>query len=316
MARRLTYFTAQDFVLDHFAYATAENKADELEDQMYDQNTLACAILGRMAASNNAVLSKLTPTPSMADQLPTEVKGLKTLQAICKAGEEATRSGASILTYILAELTQPNDQYRPPVMITVDGLDHWMTLTKYRNADLNPIHAHQFTFINTFLNLLFSSKSSLASGGIILGARSASNPPSVPAFDLLLRQLTALNEGTKPNDPTFPLPGAYQYLDPKPLNLLDPAANTRIMHLEGLSKTECKMLMEYFVLSGILKEDLTRDNIAEKWAMSGNGNVGQLCALGARARIDPEKQVTYFGTHEGVKMGQGEHKPKSVRAKE
>ena len=64
------------------------------------------------------------------------------------------------------------------------------------------------------------------------------------------------------------------------------------------------------MLSGILKEDVTKENVSEKWTLSGGGIVGQLCALGKRARIDPEKVVTKWGTDEGVKVGMGEHRPR------
>jgi small subunit ribosomal protein S29 len=305
---------AQEFVIDHFAYSPAQT--EEGEEKMYDQRTLAEAILARMAATNADVLTKLEPTKDINEVIKFasgEAKDLKTLAGICRQATITPQHAITIYNFVMDELTKPSEAYRPPILMTVDNLDHWMGLTKYRDAFLKPIHAHQFTIIRSFLDLLFSSKTSLPHGGMILGARSASNNPDVPAFNVLTWQIVALNAGMQPSDEQFPLPRPYQHLDPKPMSLLDPAANTQVINLDGVSKQEAAALMEYYVLSGILKENITSANVAEKWALSGRGNVGELCRLSARARIDPEKSVTFFGTDEGIRMGQGEHKPKSVR---
>ena len=298
--------------MDQFAYSPVKTDAQQ-DEPVYNQSTLAAAILGRMAASNDKILSSLKPNSSPPEQLKIPEADARTLLQIAKYGSETPRQGSEILTYILSELTQPGQQSRPPVLLAVDGLNHWMTLTDYKTPEMARIHAHQFVIIRNFLEHLFTANHPLSYGGLVIGASTGSNTKAVPAFELLTRQCAALRNGTKPDDPSFPLPGAFQYLDPRPLSLLDPNANTQVMDLQGLSKQETGFLLEYFVLSGILKEHITKENVAEKWALSGNGIVGQLCALGTRARIDPEKIVTTkIGTYEGIRVGQGEHRPRKL----
>ena len=203
---------------------------------------------------------------------------------------------------------------RPPILFAVDGLDHWMGPTEYRNSDHDIIHSHQFTIVQFFLKALFEN-TSLPNGGMILGATTASSNPIYPTFNLVLEQIAALNKGIKPTSTSFPLPPPYQKLDPRVSSLLDTAtaANTTVKELKGLSKHETRGLLQYFQKSGLLKERVDEVVLGEKWTMSGSGNIGELCKVGGRARIDPEKVLANIGTNLGIRMGQGEHVPKGNR---
>ncbi len=148
---------------------------------------------------------------------------------------------------------------------------------------------------------------------MVVGATCRSNSPVCPTLDVLLKQITALNEGLSLTDQNFPMPSPYARADPKVLSLLPSSASTdqlKVTSLKGLTKAETTGLLKYFTNSGILKDAITEQSIAEKWTMSSGGVVGQLCKLGVAARIDPEKKVSVLGTHEGVRVGQGEHRPK------
>lgn len=298
-------------MIDHFAYAPAAKSSDS-DVQTYTQSTLAAAILSRMASANNSVLSKLQPNSPPPEALHIPAAEANTFQTIAKYGAGNPRNAQAIFDYLVAELTQPGKGHRPPVLFCVDGLDHWMGPSKYRSSEHEIIHAHQFSTIRTFNNLLFSHKHSLANGGIILGATSGSNVPNFPSFTILQRQLATLQKGIQPDSDEFPLPAPYQKVDSNVLSLLDPKAGTQIMELKGVSKPETAALIQYYVSSGILKEDVTAENVSEKWTLSGGGVVGQLCKLGERARIDPEKIVTRWGTDEGMKVGQGAHRPRKT----
>ena len=150
---------------------------------------------------------------------------------------------------------------------------------------------------------------------MVLGATTGSNKPNYPTFDFLVQQIAALNKGVDPTSPSFPLPGPYQKLDSRVSSLLDtaPAARTKVQELKGLTKSETRGLLEYFRLSGLLKAKVDETTLGEKWTMSGSGNIGELCKVGSRASMDPDKVLAKFGTNVGITMGQGEHVPKSAR---
>lgn len=214
-----------------------------------------------------------------------------------------------VFQYLLNELTI---QGRPPLLFAVDGLDHWMGPSQYRNSDHDIIHAHQFTLVQFFLKALFGN-TPLPNGGMVLGATTASNNPLFPTFNILVQQIAALSKGIKPTSPSFPLPEPYQKVDSRVSSLLDTAtaANTTVKELKGLSKTETRGLLQYFVKSGLLKEKINDITVGEKWSMSGSGNVGELCKVSGRARLDPEKVLSTMGTNVGIRRGQGEHIPKA-----
>lgn len=153
----------------------------------------------------------------------------------------------------------------------------------------------------------------------MLGATTKSNNPVYPTFDVLLKQVAALNEGLQLTDENFPMPTPYQKVDPKVLSLLPTSSSpshsttTTLTHLKGLSLPEAAGLLRYFNNSGILKASITDTFIGEKWTMASGGVVGELCKAGVGGmgvRLDPEKTITKFGTLEGVRVGRGEHKPK------
>lgn len=185
-------------------------------------------------------------------------------------------------------------QTRPPVLVTVDGLAHWMKNTEYRSPEFNPIHAHDLAFVNHFLSLLKpgAERPALPNGGLLLYAVSASNKPSVPAFDFALQQLAAREAGVDPSSPEFPQPDPYLGLDmrvidmfntPKPKDAKEGALE--LQTFGGLTREETRGYMEYFARSGILRDQVNDESVSEKWTLAGGGVVGELEKLGKRVRI-------------------------------
>jgi small subunit ribosomal protein S29 len=61
--------------------------------------------------------------------------------------------------------------------------------------------------------------------------------------------------------------------------------NVKVMKLKGLSKVEARGLMEYWAASGVLRARVDEKSVAEKWALAGNGIVGEIERGSLRARI-------------------------------
>jgi small subunit ribosomal protein S29 len=182
------------------------------------------------------------------------------------------------------ELTQPADTTKtrpPPVLIAIDGLYHWMGPSKYRSAEFELIHAHEF------VSMLFCrpSASNLANGGMILAATSGSNSPNFPDFRLLLRQLSGRASGLDVTDQDFPMPEPYRKVDQRVLNMLGGSEETTVRTLRGLSRDEARGLLEYFARSGVLKENITEATVGEKWTLSGGGVIGEMANLSKRVRV-------------------------------
>ncbi len=49
-----------------------------------------------------------------------------------------------------------------------------------------------------------------------------------------------------------------------------------MLKLKGLSKGEARGLMEYWARSGVLRSRVDEEKVAEKWALAGNGIVGEM----------------------------------------
>lgn len=49
-----------------------------------------------------------------------------------------------------------------------------------------------------------------------------------------------------------------------------------VLRLKGLSKAEARGLMEYWAASGLLRQRVDERTVTEKWALAGNGIVGEI----------------------------------------
>ncbi|OJD11680.1 hypothetical protein AJ78_07595 [Emergomyces pasteurianus Ep9510] len=284
---------AQDLTIGHTAYAPSTTNP-----RHYVQKDAVAQLLQRMVTANAPVLSKLHISQKHLN-LKVPIRPEMTLEHLAKLGIDDAAHAWSIFQALWSELTaieaaadlegQKPFAPRPPMLITVDGLTHWMMNSKYRTAEYEIIHAHDLALVNHFLSLLSSNhpSQSLPNGGLLLFSTSTSNTPTIYSFEVLLEQLAARTAGIPRDSPEFPTVDLYRRPDPRVLALFDDAKDLMVQKLNGLSKEDSKGLLEYFALSGILREKVTEEFVSEKWTLSGMGIVGELEKLGRRVRIPP-----------------------------
>ncbi len=214
------------------------------------------------------------------------------LQDLALLGADNATNAWAVWQAFWRELTHPAGDAktkRPPILIAIDGLDHWMGLSKYRSPEYELVHAHQMTMVKQFLSMLFAQNANvnkLPSGGMILAATSESNSPTFPDFMVLLRQIKARTAGLKMTDPEFPMPKPYRKKpDQRVLDLLGSSGGTTLQMLQGLSRDESRGLLEYYARSGLLRERITEANVGTMWSLSGGGVIGEMAKFGKRVRV-------------------------------
>ncbi|KAL3430856.1 mitochondrial ribosomal death-associated protein 3-domain-containing protein [Aspergillus tetrazonus] len=292
----ITVPEARDLVTGTTSYAPLS----EEEPNAYVQNAATAALLSRTVTANQKVLSALHI--SQHHPALSAVKPGMTLEDLAKLGIQDQANAWPVFKALWAELTatsavpglEKNFRPRPPTLVTVDGLDHWMQNSAYRNAKHEPIHAHDFVFVRHFLNLLMpgKGKSTLPNGGALLYATSSSNSPSVYAFDVALKQVAARYAGVDPSSSEFPNPRPYSNPDPRVLEAFNSPKPTAakegmldVQELGGLTKDEARGYLEYFARSGLLRETVSDESASEKWTLAGGGVIGELEKLGRRLRV-------------------------------
>lgn len=263
----------------------------------YVQPNATSALLKRTVEANREVLSRL----KISQQHPS-LQGLKpssTLEDLAKLGFQDPAVAWTVFQALWTELTatgpakgmEKDFQPRPPMVVAVDGLAHWMVESAYRASDFTPIHAHDLVFVQHFLSLLRNGESSLKNGGMALFATSTSNNPSSYSLEVGLDQLAARQEGINPSSPDYPQPEAYSNPDVRVLDLFKPAEKAagkdgqlELQTLGGLTRDEARGYLEYFARSGLLREAVNEQWVGEKWTLSGGGIIGELEKLGRHVR--------------------------------
>ncbi|EER25939.1 hypothetical protein CPC735_043830 [Coccidioides posadasii C735 delta SOWgp] len=283
---------ARDLVNGTTAYAPLPGS----NPTQYVQKNAAAQLLERIAQANKDVLSKLFISRQHS-QLASVFHPNMSLLELATTGSQQAELAWPAFQALWSELTvtKPAEAaegfkpfaLRPPVLITIDGISHWMQDTKYFNAEYEPIHAHDLTFVNHFLSLASSPAISMPNGGLVLYATSTSNNPAIHTFDLGIKQLSARCSGVNPTSSAFPLPGPYEKLDARVSSFFNEAKGLGLVNLGGLSKDETRGLLEYYALSGIMRERITESLVAEKWGLSGGGVIGELERMGKRMRVMP-----------------------------
>lgn len=287
---------ARDLVVGITGYAPLSDENPDL----YVQNEATASLLSRTVAANEKVLSKLNVS-QQHPTLPTVKPGM-TLADLAKVGVQDQANAWPVFQALWKELTatsatsglEKNFSPRPPMLVTVDGLGHWMQKSAYRSAKFELIHAHDLVFVRHFLDLLKPGKgtSTLPNGGAVLYSTSTSNNPSIHGFDVAVKQVAARHAGVDPSSPEFPLPNAYSYPDPRILETFNFPKPTvakegmlSVQELGGLTKDEARGFLEYFARSGLLRETVSDEWASEKWTLAGGGVIGELEKLGRRVRV-------------------------------
>ena len=273
---------------------------------MYTQKSYTAGLLARISAAN-PILRRLQITQQHG--LPVNLPANATLARLCSLGADHGLAH-SVFLALLTELSAPG---RPPLLLSLDGLFHAMCPSEYRSPSFEPVHAHSLFLVAWFLRYL-RGQSPLPNGGMVLAATSESNCPSAPTFRAQLARLEAQqarSRGLAPSSVQSPVQPylAAVGLDVPPVQPLDPysrldgrvleslgvpgseSPNSVLPHsgqiggsnssfeitrLHGLSIEEARSLMEYWVQSGMMKEEINNSLSAEKWMVSGNGLVGEL----------------------------------------
>jgi small subunit ribosomal protein S29 len=277
-------FSSEKQPHQHQAAQTSTALAEPSQEIIYNQPTLIAELLQRISKSNERVLKSLSLAHDhhFEGHTPTNLLGLAVI------GAEDSKLSWRVWQALWKELTSTSKQDRPPVMVALDGIDHWMTLSKYMSAEYSPIHALQLAPIRHFIEILFNKngEGKLAHGGIVLAAMTASNSPSVPAFELLMKQLEAQERGLKMGEEGFPMPQPYETVDQRVLDLLEGSGELNVQRLQGLEKdVEARGLLEYFARSGVFREKVDEITVAEKWSLAGGGVVGEMARFGQRLRL-------------------------------
>ncbi|KAJ5577932.1 uncharacterized protein N7459_006896 [Penicillium hispanicum] len=293
----ITVPDARDLVSGDTGYAAIEGS----NPTKYVQATATSALLTRTVEANREVLANLR----VSQQHPA-LKGLtpsSTLEDLAKLGFQDAAVAWPVFQALWTELTataaapglEKDFKPRPPMLVTVDGLGHWMTESAYRASDFTPVHAHDLVFVDHFVSLLKSGQSSLNNGGMLLYATSTSNNPSIYSFEVGLDQLTARQEGVSPSSPDYPSAEAYSNPDTRVLELFKPVDKPsakegalELQTLGGLTRDETRGYLEYFARSGLVRENVNETWVGEKWSLSGGGIIGELEKLGRHVRTTAE----------------------------
>ncbi|KAJ5658275.1 uncharacterized protein N7484_001924 [Penicillium longicatenatum] len=286
---------ARELVSGDFAYTPIEGS----KPTQYIQPSATAALLTRTVEANREVLSGLR----VSQQHP-GLKGLKpstTLVDLAKMGYSDAALSWPVFQAFWKELTataaapgfEKDFKPRPPMLVAVDGLAHWMVESAYRAADYSPVHAHDLVFVKHFLSLL-QPGASLQNGGMLLYATSKSNSPSNYALEVGLDQLAARQQGTSATSPEYPQPEAFSNPDVRVLDVFKPQTASgkegilELQTLGGLTREETRGYLEYFAKSGLLRENINEKWIGEKWSLAGGGIIGELEKLGRRVRTVAE----------------------------
>ena len=265
---------AQDIISAHTSYQPVETS----EGTMYIQPHYTAKLLGNIAKANHAVLSSMRI--SKQHQLPISIQPNISLARFAQLGAGDVSLAWPIWRALWSELTAPSQPDsegldRPPVMVSMDGLNHIMRPSAYLDPDTKPIHAHDLALVRTFTDFL-SSTTALPNGGLVLAATCSSNKASSPTLDHTLAYLSK-PEGEKPSqwDP-------YAERDERVAASLK---GVEVMKLQGLSKAEARGVMEYYAQSGMVREKVTEGLMSERWTTAGGGIIGELERAAVRMRF-------------------------------
>ncbi|KAJ5242538.1 uncharacterized protein N7469_000865 [Penicillium citrinum] len=268
---------ARELVSGDTAYVPVEGS----KPTQYIQPGATSALLMRTVEANREVLSSLKVSQKH------EIAGLKptsSLEDLAKLGFQDPAVAWPVFKALWTELTataaapgmEKDFQPRPPMLVAVDGLAHWMQNSAYRDVDFNLIHAHDLIFVKHFLSLLRNGQAELKNGGMLLYATSTSNNPGVYALEVALPP------------PSTPQPRPTATLTPRVLDLFKPIEGKEpqmeLQTLGGLTRDETRGYLEYFARSGLLREPINEQWVGEKWSLSGGGIIGELEKLGRHVR--------------------------------
>lgn len=266
---------AKDLTIAHTSYQPISTPDGQTR---YTQAHFTAKMLENVINANRSLLEKLKV--SGQQDLPVPVQPNTTLARLAEMGAKDPERAWPVWQALWKELTAPSQPgeglLRPPIMFTLDAMDHIMRLSAYLNTDAEPIHAHDLLLPRHFVQLL-SGRETLGNGGMILGAVSESNRAASLTLDHALTRNAAIQTEQQP--PAWDPYVAYDK------NVQDAMEGVGVQRLDGLSKEEARGIMEYYAHSGMLRNAVTDGLISEKWTLAGGGIIGQIEKGSVKARF-------------------------------
>lgn len=240
--------------------------------QLYSQNTYVANLLSQIGKANNSILSALTLSMEHKSS-PIPLQSNISLARLLELGARDPDIAWPLFNIFWREITAAG---RPPVLMAMDSLSHFMRYSDYRNPDFELIHAHDLALVKHLMDHL-SGATKLPNGGAIIGAMSRSHAPRSLTADLVIKQTEErqLNRPCTKADP-------FKQYDERTLKAL---SNMHVLRLQGASRMEARGLMEYWASSGIMRTVVNEKTVAEKWALAGNGILGEIERGVLRMRI-------------------------------
>lgn len=234
----------------------------DTEPVQFTQPVYCLKLIQNIYKANKAVLEKL-PLQQDWSRLSNLKQGA-TLADLALSAKESEFAWPT-LSALWTELTQPG---RPPVLLSLDGLAHINKISAYRDPAFKKVHSHDLVLVRMFIDAL-SGKTPLPNGGAVIAATSENNSHHHPSQELVLSQLEAGQAGRE-----VPKPQPYERKYDE--RVYDALKNSFVLRLEGVSKEDARVLMEYWGASGMLRSILNSRTVSEKWALGGHGNVGEM----------------------------------------
>jgi small subunit ribosomal protein S29 len=238
----------------------------------YSQNAYTANWLSQVAKSNNNILQSLETIQK--HNLPIPIPENISLARLCELGARDPEYAWLIFEAFWSEVTAEG---RPPVLMALDSLSFIMQNTRYRSADFQEVHAHDLAIVNHFTDYL-GGKKGFPNGGAVLAATSRSHAPVSKSMELMIQQ-NIERQSEVAISPRDPFEREYDLRAEEALQGVD------VLQLNGLSKHEARGLMEYWAQSGVLRQRVDERSVAEKWALAGNGIVGEIERGALKMRI-------------------------------
>lgn len=238
----------------------------------YYQETYTANLLSQIQKANKARMN--TPLTKSHPDLPVPLPAKATIKTLLDIGIANPEASWPVFQAFWSEITAPG---KPPVMMAVDNVAHFMRKSEYLSADVKPIHAFDLTLVRHFVDHL-SGAVTLPNGGMILAATSGSNAPTSPAMDHCIAYAEAKQSGAE----ELPQWNLYKKVD---MRVMEALKDIEVLKVGGLSKEEARAIMEYYAESGMLRHRVDDYLVNEKWSLAGMGNMGELERCSVRVRV-------------------------------
>jgi small subunit ribosomal protein S29 len=234
------------------------------------------ALLRQILNANSSVLSKITLSNSYG--LPIRPQGSKplTLVDLCELGGRNSEVAWETFLALWKELTESTNQNnsnaapKPPILFSLDGLEHVMGYSSYLTPDMRKIHAHDLALVDHFVAYL-SGRKSLPNGGLVIAATTKSNAPASPATEFSIE----CNLQRMAGAPTANIPqrNPYKQTDERSLHAL---REIDVMDIQPMTRVEARAILEYYAASGMIQSAIDNNFVNDWWTLSGEGNIGEL----------------------------------------